>query len=340
MIRLHLRSAISAILPLVAISAHATWTVKAFKVEGATRAHITHGNATQQVGFAILNGKQVGGIWTGTDASWVSLLPSGATGCHIKVITGGRQYGDTLVNNQDQAGYWTGTANSWVSLHPPGTFSSSVQDAQENLVLIQGTLAPGGLYGPILHDTSTGTTVSLRPEGASGAIAVRMHNGKQVGTASGHTAGFKSGAALWSGTSASYVSLHPEGFFSSLLSGIWGNQQVGSVFVSTGVKRAGLWTGTAASWVDLHPAGYKDSQAHDVWNGIQIGTAQKDRIQRAGLWRGTAASWVDLHALTPGYSRTQASRIWSDGKKVFIGGHGWNEVTKQIEGLLWSQPVQ
>jgi hypothetical protein len=340
MIRLHLRSAISAILPLVAISAHAAWTVKIIKVPDSRVAQITHGDGVQQVGVINVRGKQHGGIWSGTSESWVPLTPAGADGSYVSVLTGSRQYGSLIFGIRMQGGYWTGTADSWVSLHPPGTDSSTVLDVQENLVLMHGRFARAWDFGPILKDLITGQMVSLLPYGVQDAIAYRMHNGKQVGVTEELVAGYRSQAALWSGTSESYVNLHPAGAHTSELRGIWGKQQVGWVKDSRWVSRAGLWTGTAESFVSLHPAGYESSTASDVWNGFQIGSAYRDKIHRAGVWRGKASSWVDLHAYVTGYTLTRANRIWSDGKTVFIGGWGINSFTKSPDALLWSRPLK
>lgn len=340
MIKLHLRSAISVTLPLVAISSPAAWTVKIIKVADSHVAQITHGDGAQQVGVINVRGKQHGGIWSGTSESWIPLTTAGARGSYVSVLTGGRQYGSLIFGSHMQGGYWTGTADSWVSLHPPGTDSSTVLDAHENLVMMHGCVDSGAPYGPILKDMITGKMVSLLPVGAREAIAYRMHDGKQVGVTEESIRGFRSGAALWSGTSASYVSLHPKGFYSSELRGIWGNQQVGWVNETGRVSRAGLWTGTAESYVSLHPAGYESSTATDVWNGFQIGSAYRDKVHRAGVWRGKASSWVDLHAYVSGYALTRANRIWSDGKTVFIGGWGINSFTKSPDALLWSRPLK
>ena len=56
-------------------------------------------------------------------------------------------------------------------------------------------------------------------------------------------------ASLWSGSAASWISLHPAGASSSAVYAITESKQVGQVNFS-GVTHASLWSGTA-SWVDL-----------------------------------------------------------------------------------------
>lgn len=73
-------------------------------------------------------------------------------------------------------------------------------------------------------------------------------------------------ASLWSGSSTSWVNLHPTGATESRAYGITGNEQVGSAVF--GRLHAGLWRGTAASWVDLQatlPSNYHSSVAYAIW---------------------------------------------------------------------------
>jgi hypothetical protein len=91
---------------------------------------------------------------------------------------------------------------------------------------------------------------------------------QQVGSANNLTTpqGFPGAtrAALWSGTAASLVGLHPDGAFASEANGVSNGRQAGwATFAAN--QHAGYWSGTAASWVDLHPAGATDSRATDIF---------------------------------------------------------------------------
>ena len=71
---------------------------------------------------------------------------------------------------------------------------------------------------------------------------------------------------MWSGTAASWMSLHPAGTFGSVIRAMNESHQVGEVNV--GVDwHASVWSGTSASWTDLHaflPAGFTSSRATGV----------------------------------------------------------------------------
>lgn len=105
-------------------------------------------------------------------------------------------------------------------------------------------------------------------------------------------------ASLWSGSSSSWIDLHPAGtgFTSSVVSALDGGQQFGSVGGGL-VTHASMWSGTAASWVDLHPAAATSSVIHAAANGLQGGsvTLPGSIFGRASLWSGAASSWMDLH---------------------------------------------
>jgi hypothetical protein len=102
-----------------------------------------------------------------------------------------------------------------------------------------------------------------------------------------------SSAALWEGTSGSYVDLHPAVAMSSSARGASGGVQVGSASVPD--AQAALWSGSADSFTSLHPAGATLSRAFGVHEGQQVGWAIFDTEPNAVLWTGSAASAVNLH---------------------------------------------
>ena len=110
-------------------------------------------------------------------------------------------------------------------------------------------------------------------------------------------------AALWRGTPASHVDLHPLGIGCdrSFAFDTDGLQQVGyGTFPGSNRSyRALLWTGTRASVVDLSPTAYQVTFANAVRNGVQVGYGQNYvdggyTLPDAVVWRGTAASAVSL----------------------------------------------
>src|SRR5688500_16325016 len=147
------------------------------------------------------------------------------------------------------------------------------------------------------------TVVNLHPPGATaGSIALSVRDGKQVGIVDGR-------AGVWSGTAASWQSLHPTGDLSSA-EGIYGNQQAGTVFlISGGHPRASLWEGTPQSWVNLNPdhAGAAYSFCYDTSGDQQVGSANITGVSQASLWTGSAASWVSLHPA--GYAHSEVAAV-------------------------------
>ncbi|MEQ1932548.1 MAG: hypothetical protein ABL962_01525, partial [Fimbriimonadaceae bacterium] len=180
--------------------------------------------------------------------------------------------------------------------------------------------------------------VTLHPAGVLFSYIRGLGEGQQAGwvTVSGPTGGIHH-ASLWSGTSASWVDLHPTGAEHSIGYGVHTGRQVGTVVVESGV-RASLWSGTAASWVDLTPAGAKEAEGWAIENSDQVGWASfgKPGSRRAGIWSGTADSWVDLHAFLPtSFTISEASAIWHDGSVTYVVGSGYNSTTGRDEALMW-----
>jgi hypothetical protein len=103
-------------------------------------------------------------------------------------------------------------------------------------------------------------------------------------------------AALWHGTAASFVDLHPPGYYLSAAEATSGQEQVGYVQAGPSTQQhAVLWRGSAQSMVMLEPTGAVSSDALAAVPGLQGGSVQFPTSLHAGLWSGTAASFVDLN---------------------------------------------
>ncbi len=145
--------------------------------------------------------------------------------------------------------------------------------------------------------TASWSVTYLNPpglDGANGSFGYGIGAGQQVGYLPrsaniGH-------AALWTGSAASWVNLHPGGaWFSSYAHDADGGQQVGYV-EGWDILHAALWSGSAASFVDLHPSGWFGSTAWGISGGQQVGYVYSwDLNPRAGRWSGSASSFVQLH---------------------------------------------
>jgi hypothetical protein len=111
--------------------------------------------------------------------------------------------------------------------------------------------------------------------GYSGSAASGVSGGKQSGYAFGSATGDFIHAAVWSGSSGSFVDLNPIGITNSSIAGMDGTTYVGSgTGTATGfVGHAVMWPSTAPTIVDLHPAGFVSSGAEDVDGNSQVGVA-------------------------------------------------------------------
>lgn len=183
-----------------------------------------------------------------------------------------------------------------------------------------------GLISAVASISSASWTATiLNP---SGSPQSRAHDGDgnvQVGRAQdavGHNL-----ACKWTGTAASYVSLHPTWANESIIWALSGNKQGGTISLPTGTHAA-IWSGTAASCVDLNPAVATGSSVRDLDATKQVGFAYVDGFQSACTWGGNPQSFVNLHPANCQQSAAYAmSGIKQGGFAIF------NDVSK---AALWS----
>lgn len=101
-------------------------------------------------------------------------------------------------------------------------------------------------------------------------------------------------AAAWSGTSGSWVDLHPEGASRSFAYDASILHQVG--YAKLGLHdRPILWSGSAVGYVDLTPPAWQAGRALGATDPYQVGYVHVAGFEHAALWSGTPTSWVDLH---------------------------------------------
>ncbi len=152
------------------------------------------------------------------------------------------------------------------------------------------TLQPG-----VWANVSAGFT-NLTPSGLPNGGEVRGFSGeRQFGMFAGK-------AAMWSGSAATYINMHPTGAFNSRINAAHNGVQVGyATYISSPGLIATLWTGTAGSAVSLHPAFARESSLNAAYGAWQAGyvtipqpSPQAD-VAHAGIWSGTASSFVDLN---------------------------------------------
>lgn len=167
--------------------------------------------------------------------------------------------------------------------------------------------------GSIVCAEAQWTFTNLSPNGAAESFVRGVFDGQQVGSAT--VGGPDQHACLWNGTSASWVSLKPEGATNSYANCTSGAKQGGNAIFG-GTSHAGLWTGTAATWVDLHPPVTTQSAIEGMDSDQQVGSVTlcaQGCSPRASLWSGTAESWIDL---TPMSAKSSQARAVHGGYQV------------------------
>lgn len=136
-------------------------------------------------------------------------------------------------------------------------------------------------------------------------------------------------AAMWRGSAASMVEVHPAGYTESRISGAGDGQCVGQVETSS-TQHPALWVAGTASVVELQSAG----EAYAARGGVQVGIVGS----RAALWIGSAETYVDLHAFAPAGFTSSAARDVEVGPEgeITVVGYGYNSVSAQSEALVWT----
>ncbi|MEQ1821318.1 MAG: hypothetical protein ABL949_02290 [Fimbriimonadaceae bacterium] len=230
---------------------------------------------------------------------------------------------------------WRGSASSVASLIPPGYGSCIVRGVAGNTVygdayngVSRATYWPGG---------QPSAFVDLHPFGVTGQS--RCYSGSeicQVGSARDLPQADYRFAAMWYGSSASYVRLHPIWATFSVAMATSDSRQFGwtSSPASFGLHRATVWEGTKESATVVHPA-WAGTSASEIWSaapGIQVGFVGNSSADYR------ACAWVDGQQtpinLTPSWAEySQAAAVYGDkivGVAVTPGGLG--------KAVLWHGP--
>ena len=142
-------------------------------------------------------------------------------------------------------------------------------------------------------------------------------------------------AAVWTGTPASVVDLHPAGANDSYVYAMAPGIEAG-VVLSGGGQRAALWRGTVASYVDLHPDAFVQSAVFGAAGPYQVGFVSDCGVSRATIWAGSKESAVDLQQFLPAdYTSSTARGAWTDGKTILVAGSAFNTTLVRNEAILW-----
>jgi hypothetical protein len=350
-------------------SSYAGWEAIVLTPSGDTSACAYAVSGGQQGGYAYSSSYGTGtygaplnhaALWMGSSSSFVDLNPARFVTSQVNGIGGGQQVGfaETICGMMSEhAALWNGSSNSFVDLTPSGYTTSCAYGVSNGQQV-------GVIYGPptsstyhaVLWSGTASSFIDLSPNVPNnvGSYAYAINNGQQAGVVIEYNSQNSSNechAALWSGTSSSFVDLRPAGFAHAAAQGISNGWQTGygRGTVTGNYEHALLWHGTSNSFVDLNPSGYRDSEANGISNGVEVGFAQgapTGYFSHAGLWTGSAAGFVDLHALLPAgaYSQSCANGIDVSGSgEIWITGMAdndavtWHFVPGAVSGKIQLQ---
>ncbi|HLP85346.1 MAG TPA: hypothetical protein VK157_13435 [Phycisphaerales bacterium] len=175
-------------------------------------------------------------------------------------------------------------------LNPDGPQSES------QALAASGTQQVGVANGfATIWNGTAGSQQTIQGPGFSTSQFNAVVNGQQVGWV---RAGLNLHAARWSGTQASFVSLHPLNAIESEALATNGSQQGGWAFVIGQGTRAALWNGSASSWIDLSPSiAGSECKVLGMSGSQQVGYVNlaTSGALLASLWSGSSASWTNLN---------------------------------------------
>jgi hypothetical protein len=296
-------------------------------------------DAFREAGSFWTNGYRHAALWSGSPDSVVDLHPAGVSHSRCLDLNGTLQGGYVIFPGQEQRGgtaaLWSGDAQSFLNLQPPqATLGSSVDSLGGPQPVGHATLGDGVSHGVIwLSTNSPGMLTDLTPSGAYYSIARAADADSQ----SGYAQFGASHAALWRGSAASFVDLHPATASASAVVGASGGWQVGTGTFANHTHAA-LWTGTSNSFSDLHPSGATDSGANSI-SGTQVaGWATFDGTNtHAYLWSTTGPAGLDLHpALGTNFMSSVVNRVWTDGQTTRAVGTALQISSGLEHAILWT----
>jgi len=314
-----------------------------------------------QVGHALFNTPEYNNIdhpwkWSGSAASGVNLTPSGSQGGGVLDFEGDKLVGWWWWPYQCQvSGQWYTCylrRGAWWNLD--GTFHETsysgfeytLMSATDGVSIVgTGTTddASGNVYNKavIWQAPTHEWAQSIHPTDYRNSIASAVDGEFQYGTASLPFAVVH--AARWSGSSTTFVDMHPAWASNSSIVDAADGQQVG-VVNQWNNPHAVLWSNTAESVVDLNPNTALSSTVSGCEGGLQIGSVNYDdgTGSHPVIWAGSKDTFVDLSDVVPeGYSGLSLNGIdVSPDGTISLVGSVRNVNLNRIEAvLLTSMPA-
>lgn len=304
-----------------------------------THSRIIGGDGDLQTGA--INGQPA--IWRGTEESLVNLTPAGVFAGQVSAGDSSLQAGHIQVGTSDTiyASLWRGSAESYVDLNPVVPYTALTSSVTCSVAGRQGGYAGFSLgVVPFLGKTHPGvwngtvqSWVSLLPNGCYYGVVNGISASAECGVVRFESEGFER-AAYWSGTSASFKSLHPGNASASSALAMNDLYQVGQATVG-GKPHAFAWKGTASSSIQLDRIAGSTSEARAVVDHFAAGCV--DHI--ATIWNIKSRNFVKLDKLLPdGFNQSAISSAarTSDGY-IFLGTI--STFTGENQAAVWHVPT-
>jgi len=314
-----------------------------------------------QVGRAVFDTPDYNNIdhpmkWAGTAASGINLTPAGSQGGSISDFAGDKLVGwwwapiQCYVNHQWQTCYyrrgarWDLNGNFYETSY--SGFEYTNMSATDGVSIV-GTGATdddvGNVYNKavIWQAPTFEHAMSIHPAGIPDSFCNAVDGEHQFGYIGLPFASIH--AAKWTGSGASFVDMHPDGYINSIIVDASDNQQVG-VVNQWNDPHAVIWNGTPNSIVDINPDGATSSGVTACDSGLQIGNVSfPDGLpSHPGVWAGSKESFADLSGIVPaGYNGFNMSAIdvAPDGT-ISIVGSSWNLDLGRNEAILVTSTTQ
>lgn len=314
-----------------------------------------------QVGRAVFDTPDYNNIdhpmkWAGTAASGINLTPGGSQGGSITDFAGDKLVGwwwapiQCYVGGQWQTCYyrrgarWDLNGNFYETSYSGFEYTSMNATDGVSIVGAGSTDdAVGNVYSKavIWQAPTYQHALSIHPAGIPDSYCNAVDGEHQFGYIGLPFASIH--AAKWTGSGASFVDMHPDGYINSRIVDASDNQQVG-VVNQWNDPHAVIWNGTPNSILDLNPDGATSSSVTACDSGLQIGyVVYPDGLPaRPGIWAGGKDTFVDLSGVVPPeYSgfNLSALDVAADGT-ISIVGSSYNTNATRSEAILITSTTQ
>ncbi|MFN0131784.1 MAG: hypothetical protein ACKVW3_04505 [Phycisphaerales bacterium] len=242
------------------------------------------------------------GAWAQPQWTPILLHPQGAFSSEVHALAPGFAGGQVRLAQSEtrQPSLWTLGSPGWTSFGSFGTIYD--MNATQQVGLFQGAMLWSG---------TAQSGVLLGPFGVPGVTASEAYaiaGDQQVGRAYINQ---EDHAALWRGSSSSFVDLTPAGAQSAIAYATDGTYQWGGAgyLGPQGLYgRALRWKGAANDTLDFTPPNALYCGVLGVGGGQQVGSVTFPGTPgHAVLWNNTPESWRDMHPFTIGTSILHAT---------------------------------